>query len=171
VKIVARLRSHLQLSATNLVIIFDGEDMADARTFQGNVAAFEYACEHLECSLKDGKAVLAIVLAVRGRMCTVKLSNAEDKTIPAGSLNELLARTDLKHVCFSAMLDDKVPHVEPGELVMYTTMPELAALGKLTVAGTIVSRVMPHHTPKGGWQVRSPEHRNDAAQHTSHPQT
>jgi hypothetical protein len=143
--------------------------MADARTFHNNVEAFEYACEHLECSLKDGKAVLAIVLAVQGRMCTVKISNHEDKTIPAGSLNELLARTDLKHVCFSTMLDAKVPHVEPGELVMYTTMPELAALGKESVAGTIISRVIPHHTPKGGWQVRSVEHRSDAAEQTSQP--
>lgn len=128
--------------------------MAEARTFPTNADAFEYACEHLDGSLKDGRAVLAIVLAVQGRMCSVKIANREDKTIPAGSLNELLARHDLTHVCFSAMLGDKVSHVEPGDLVMYTTMPELAAAGKATVAGTIVSRVNPHYTSRSGWQVR-----------------
>jgi len=138
--------------------------MAGARTFQTNEEAFEYACEHLDCSLQDKRAVLAIVLATHGRMCTVKIANREDKTIPTGTLNELLARTDLTHVCFSTMLDDKVPKVEPGELVMYTTMPELAAVGKDTVAGTIISRVTPHHTPKGGWQVRSAEPRGEAAE-------
>jgi hypothetical protein len=138
--------------------------MAEARTFQSNEEAFEYACEHLDCSLKDGKPVLAIVLAVHGRMCSVKIANPEDKSIPTGTLNELLARTDLTNVCFSAMLDAKVPNVEVGELVMYTTMPELAAAGKSTVAGTIVSRVTPHYTSKGGWQSRAAEQRNTTAE-------
>src|SRR5690606_19328861 len=114
-----------------------GVAMAEARTFQSNEAAFEYACEHLDCSLKDGRPVLAIVLAVQGRMCSVKIAHPEYKTIPTGSLNELLARTDLRNVCFSAMLDAKVPNVHVGDLVLYTTMPELAAAGKETVAGTI----------------------------------
>jgi hypothetical protein len=137
--------------------------MAEARTFKSNADAFEYACEHLDCSLKEGRAVLAIVLAVQGRMCSVKIANRDDKTIPTGSLNELLARTDLAHVCFSAMLDDKVPQLTPGDLVMYATMPELAAAGKTTTAGTILSKAYPHYTNKGGWQVRSPEHRSTAA--------
>lgn len=132
--------------------------MAD-RTFASNEEAFAFACEHLDCSLKDGRAVLGIVIATQGRMCSVKIANPEDKTIPQGTLNELLARTDLSHVCFSAMLDDKVPQVEVGELVLYTAMPELAAAGKAMVAGTIVARVTPHYTDKGGWQLRASEHR------------
>ena len=135
--------------------------MAEVRTFQSNADAFEYACEHLDCSFKDGKAaVLAIVLAVQGRMCSVKVANREDKTIPTGSLNELLARNDLVNVCFSAMLADNVQHLEPGELVMYTTMPELVAVGKPTVAGTVISRVNPHYTSKSGWQVRPAQRHN-----------
>ena len=126
--------------------------MAQARTFQTNAEAFEFACEHLDSSLKDGKAVLGVVLAVHGRMCSVKIANREDKSIPAGTMNELLARTDLTHVCFSAMLDSKLSHVEPGDLVLYTTMPELAAVGKDTVAGTVVSKVNPHYSGKAGWQ-------------------
>lgn len=131
--------------------------MAEVRTFESNADAFEFACEHLECSLKDGKAVLGIVLGVQGRMCSVKIANREDKSIPTGSLNELLARTDLTHVCFSAMLDSKVPSLHVGDLVMYTTMPELAAAGKSTVAGTIVSKVTAHYTGKSGWHVVRPE--------------
>jgi hypothetical protein len=126
--------------------------MAQARTFQTNAEAFEFACEHLESSLKDGKPVLGVVLAVHGRMCSVKIANREDKSIPTGTMNELLARTDLTHVCFSAMLDNKLSHVEPGDLVLYTTMPELAAVGKDTVAGTVVSKVNPHYSGKAGWQ-------------------
>lgn len=137
--------------------------MSDTRTFATHAEAFEYACEHLDCSLKDGKPVLGVVLAVNGRMCAVKIAHPDDRTIPSGTLNELLARTDLEHVCFSTMLADKVTHVEPGDLVMYTTMPELAAVGKETVAGTIVSRVLPHYTRKGGWQVRSAEQRSETA--------
>jgi hypothetical protein len=136
--------------------------MAEVRTFESNAEAFEFACEHLDCSLKDGRPVLAIVLGVQGRMCSVKIANPEDKSIPAGTLNELLARSDLTHVCFSAMLDDKVPNVQLGELVLYTTMPELAAAGKSTVAGTIVSRVMPHYSSKTGWQARPTEDRSAA---------
>ena len=139
--------------------------MAETHTFQTNAEAFEFACEQLDCSLADGKPVLAIVLAVHGRMCTVKIANRDDKSIPSGNLNELLAQGHLKHVCFSTMLDNKVPLVEPGELVLYKTMPELAAAGKETVAGTIVARVMPHHTPKGGWHHRPTEHRKDAGAH------
>ena len=142
-------------------------EMTEARTFQTNEEAFEYACEHLDCSLADGKPVLAIVLAVHGRMCTVKIANREDKSIPVGTLNELLARGDLQRVCFSTMLDDKVPQVEPGELVLYTTMPELAAAGKETVAGTVVARVVPHHTPKGGWQHRPADPRKEATRERS----
>jgi hypothetical protein len=126
--------------------------MAQARTFQTNAEAFEFACEHLDASLKDGKAVLGVVLAVHGRMCSVKIANREDKSIPAGTMNELLARTDLTHVCFSAMLDSKLSQVAPGDLVMYTTMPELAAVGKDTVAGTVVAKVNPHYSGKAGWQ-------------------
>ncbi len=137
--------------------------MAESRIFSSNEAAFEYACEHLDCSLKDGRPVLAIVLGVQGRMCSVKIANSEDKSIPAGTLNELLARADLTHICFSAMLDDKVPNIQVGDLVLYTTMPELAAVGKSTVAGTVVARVFPHYTAKGGWQTRLPEPRGDAA--------
>jgi hypothetical protein len=91
---------------------------------------------------------------MQGRMCAVKIANPEDKSIPSGTLNELLARSELTHVCFSAMLADKVPHLERGDLVLYTTMPELAAAGKTTVAGTIISRVEPHYSGKTGWQVR-----------------
>jgi hypothetical protein len=135
--------------------------MAEARTFATNTDAFEYACEHLDCSLKEGRAVLAIVLAVHGRMCSVKIANREDKSIPTGTLNELLARTDLTRVCFSAMLEDKVPNLSPGDLVLYTTMPELAAAGKSTVAGTIVSKAYPHYTSKSGWQTRAAEQRSE----------
>jgi len=134
--------------------------MAEARTFESNADAFEYACEHVDSSLKDGKPVLAIVLAVQGRMCSVKIANREDKTIPSGTLKELLARTDLTHVCFSAMLDHKVSSVSPGDLVLYTTMPELAAAGKATVAGTVVSKVHAHYTSKAGWH-RAVEHRSE----------
>ena len=127
------------------------------RTFESNAEAFEYACEHLDCSLKDGKAVLGIVLAVQGHMCSVKIANREDKTIPEGTLSELLARTDLTHVCFSAMLADKVPALRPGDLVLYTTMPELAAANKSTVAGTVTAKVTPHYTSRGTWQAYSTE--------------
>lgn len=130
--------------------------MAD-RTFTSNVEAFEYACEHLDCSLENGKPVLGIVLAVQGRMCSVKIANREDKTIPTGTLTEMLARTDLAHVCFSAMLENKVPSLQPGDLVLYTTMPELAAVGKYTVAGTVIAKVTPHYTSRGTWQTWSPE--------------
>lgn len=125
------------------------------RTFASNEEAFEYACEHLDCSLKEGHPVLGIVLAVNGRMCSVKIANKEDKTIPSGTLTELLARTDVTHVCFSAMLADKVPQLQPGDLVLYTTMPELAAANKATVAGTVTAKVTPHYTSKGTWQVYS----------------
>ena len=131
--------------------------MAENRTFESTAEAFAYACEHLDSSLKDGKGVLAVVLGVQGRICAVKIANPDDKTIPEGTLNELLVRTDLTHVCFSAMLADNVPTVQRGDLVMYTTMPELAAAGKSTVAGTIVSKAFPHYTSKSGWQVRQPE--------------
>jgi hypothetical protein len=144
--------------------------MAESRTFTTNEEAFEYACEHLDCSLKDGRAVLAIVLGVQGRMCSVKIANPEDKSIPVGTLNELLARADLSHVCFSAMLDDKVTSVAPGELVLFTTMPELAAVGKSTVAGTVVLQVAPHYTTKGGWQSRAlAEQRAQAASAAAPP--
>jgi hypothetical protein len=144
--------------------------MAEPRTFATSTEAFEYACEQVDCSLKDGRAVLAVVLAVRGRVCAVKVANPEDKSIPEGTLPELLARTDLNHVCFSAMLDPKVPDVEPGDLVMYTTMPELAAIGKTTTAGSIVARVVPHYTPKGGWQVWRPPAENAAEQNAESPE-
>lgn len=52
------------------------------------------------------------------------------------------------------MIADKVPNLVVGDLVMYTTMPELAAAGKTTVVGTIVSRVNPHHSARTRWQVR-----------------
>lgn len=129
------------------------------RTFTSNVEAFEYACEHLDCSLEDGRPVLGIVLAVQGRMCSVKIANREDRTIPSGTLTELLARGDVTHVCYSAMLADKVPQLQPGDLVLYTTMPELAAAGKATVAGTVTAKVTPHYTSKGAWQVYSSQPR------------
>nr|MBO2489013.1 hypothetical protein [Gammaproteobacteria bacterium] len=132
------------------------EIMTD-RTFASNEEAFEFACEHLDCSLEDGRPVLAIVLAVQGRMCSVKIANREDKRIPTGTITELLARADLKHVCFSAMLDNKVPALKPGDLVLYTALPELAAEGKFTVAGTVVAKVAPCYTSKGTWQPWSPE--------------
>jgi hypothetical protein len=138
-------------------------NMAEVRTFETNTEAFEFACEHLDSSLQDGKPVLAIVLGVQGHMCSVKIANREDKTVPTGPLNELLARTDLAHVCFSAMLEDKVPTLTAGDLVMYTTMPELAAAGKSTIAGTIVAKVGPHYTAKSGWQ-RYAEPRPEAFQ-------
>lgn len=145
--------------------------MAEVRTFQSNADAFEYACEHLDCSLKEGRPVLAVVLGIHGRMCAVKIANPEDKSIPAGTLNELLARTDLTHVCFSAMLADNVPQLQPGDLVMYSTMPELAAVGKATVAGTIVSKVDPHYSGKGGWQTHKTEPRNPPPEQPPQPAT
>lgn len=128
--------------------------MANVRTFESNIEAFEFACDHLDNSFKNGQPVLGIVLAVQGRMCSVKLANSEDKSVPDAPLTELLARADLKHVCFSAMLDHKVDHLTPGGLVLYTTMPELAAAGKTTVAGTVISKAYPHYSMKTGWQVR-----------------
>jgi hypothetical protein len=131
--------------------------VADIRVFESNAAAFEYACEHLDVSLQDGRAVLAIVLSVQGRMCSVKIANKKDKSIPGGSINELLALPDPADICFSTMMADKVPNLVVGDLVMYTTMPELAALGKTTTVGTIISRVNPQHSSKTGWQVRPDE--------------
>lgn len=131
--------------------------MTDIRTFESNAEAFEFACEHLDCSLKEGRAVLAVVLGVQGRICTVKIANRNDSSIPSGSLNALLAQDDSANICFSAMIADKVPNLVCGDLVLYTTMPELAAAGKTSVVGTIVSRVNPHHSTKTGWQVRADE--------------
>ena len=131
--------------------------MAEVKTFESNGAAFEFACANLDNSLKDGRPVLGVVLAVQGRMCSVKLANRDDMTIPDAPLNELLARDDLPHVCFSAMLDPKVPQLAQGDLVLYTTMPELAAVGKTTVAGTVVSKAYPHYSSKTGWQTKLPE--------------
>jgi hypothetical protein len=138
------------------------------RIFESNAQAFEYACEHLDCSLRDGQPVLGVVLAVQGRMCSVKIAHRDDKTIPHGTLSELLSRTDLLNVCFSAMLAEKVPQLQVGDLVLYTSMPELVAANRSTVAGTIIAKVMPHHSTKGGWQVQAvqpppapnPEHSN-----------
>jgi hypothetical protein len=131
--------------------------MAEVQTFETNADAFQYACEHLDCSLENGRPVLAIVLAVQGRMCSVKIAHPDDASIPSGSFTELLAQPDLKHVCFSAMLEDKVPQLAVGDLVLYTTMPELAAVGKETVAGTIVAKAYPYYSPKTGWQTKLPE--------------
>jgi hypothetical protein len=125
------------------------------RIFESNAQAFEFACEHLDCSLRDGRPVLGVVLAVQGRMCSVKIAHRDDKTIPDGTLSELLSRTDLLNVCFSAMLAEKVPQLHVGDLVLYTTMPELVAANKPTVAGTIIAKVMPHYTTKSGWQVQA----------------
>ncbi len=136
----------------------------DIRTFESNAEAFEFACEHLDCSLKDGRAVLAIVLGVQGRICTVKLANPDDKSIPTGSLNALLAQHDSANICFSAMLADKVPDLTCGDLVLYTTMPELAAAGKTTVVGTISSRVAPHYSSRSGWQAHVDESKARIAQ-------
>lgn len=138
--------------------------MTDIRTFETNAQAFEFACQHLDCSLKDGRAVLAVVLGVQGRICTVKIANPNDKSIPTGSLNALLAQGDSANICFSAMIADKVPELVPGDLVLYTTMPELAAAGKTTVVGTITSRVNPHHSSKTGWQVRVDEKKAEPVQ-------
>jgi hypothetical protein len=121
-----------------------------SHVFESNEKAFEYACEHLDCSLQSAP-VLGIVLAVNGRLCSVKIANREDSSIPTGTLTELLARADMKHVCFSAMLADKVPSLKPGDLVLYTTMPELAAAGKATVTGTVTAKVLPEYTKKSGW--------------------
>ena len=131
--------------------------MAEVRVFESNAAAFEFACEHLDVSLQDGRAVLAVVLSVQGKMCSVKIANRSDKGIPAASINELLAQPDPAHICFSTMIADKVPSLVAGDLVMYMAMPELAAAGKTTVAGTVVSRVNPQYSPRSGWQVRPDE--------------
>ena len=125
-----------------------------SKVFESNQQAFEYACEHLDCSLQAGPT-LGIVLGVNGRLCSVKIANREDSTIPTGTLTELLARSDMKHVCFSAMLADKVPSLKPGDLVLYSTMPELAAAGKATVSGTVTAKVLPQYTNKSGWQIYS----------------
>jgi hypothetical protein len=125
--------------------------MAD-RTFASNEEAFAYACEHLDCSLRDGRSVLGIVLGVQGHMCSVKVANRDDSLIPTGTLTALLAQSDLSHVCFSAMIADKVPQLQPGDLVLYTTMPELAAADKPMVAGTVIAKVAPHYTSRGTWQ-------------------
>lgn len=125
-----------------------------SHVFESNEKAFEYACEHLDCSVQAGPT-LGIVVAVNGRLCSVKIANREDSSIPSGTLTELLARTDAKYVCFSAMLADKVPSLKPGDLVLYTTMPELAAAGKATVAGTVTAKVLPQYTNKSGWQIWS----------------
>lgn len=122
------------------------------RSFESNVQAFEFACEHLNCSLRDGQPVLGVVLAVQGRMCSVKIAHREDKTIPSGTLTQLLSSADLQNICFSAMLAEKVPQLHVGDLVLYTTMPELAAANKATVAGTVIAKVLPHYSTKGGWQ-------------------
>jgi hypothetical protein len=125
------------------------------RSFESNAQAFEFACEHLDCSLRDGQPVLAVVLTVHGRMCGVKIAHPDDKTIPSGTLSELLSRTDLMNVCFSAMLAEKVPQLRIGDLVLYTTMPELVAANKPIVAGTIIAKVLPHYSTKGGWQTEA----------------
>lgn len=126
--------------------------MAD-RTFASNEEAFAFACEHLDCSLRDGRPVLGIVLGVQGHMCSVKVANRDDSSIPSGTLTELLAQTELSHVCFSAMVADKVPQLQAGDLVLYTTMPELAAADKPMVAGTVVAKVAAHYTSRGTWQA------------------
>lgn len=133
--------------------------MAD-RTFASNEEAFAFAGEHLDCSLRDGRPVLGIVLGVQGHMCSVKVANREDSSIPQGTLSELLAQSELTHVCFSAMIADKVPQLQSGDLVLYTTMPELAAADKPMVAGTVTAKVTPHYTSRGTWQPFSTAAKN-----------
>jgi hypothetical protein len=79
-------------------------------------------------------------------MCSVKVANRDDSSIPSG-------QTELSHICFSAMVADKVPQLQTGDLVLYTTMPELAAADKPMVAGTVIGKVAPHYTSRGTWQA------------------
>lgn len=130
--------------------------------FKSNAAAFEYACRYLDNSLENERAVVAIVLAVKGRQCVVKFANNADPSIPSGSVKDILeaGAADAFHTMNpAAPLIDRVASVKRGDLVMYVAAKEAAAAGRPGLAGIIVARVKPIYLiDKQGWQLYPPEH-------------
>ena len=97
--------------------------------------------------------VLAIVLAVKnnGDYC-LKISNAEDSTIPQESPEEILEKGNFQNICLSAKPINSVPRLNKGDLVMYAAPMELAMVGMGRMAGVILARVTPiYNLEKSGW--------------------
>jgi hypothetical protein len=116
------------------------EKKAKILAFKTNEFAFEYACKYLVCRRELLVPVLGIVLAVNaGNGPCVKIANKTDPTIPDSNYAELLETADTTFVCFLTEVEEGVPSIQRGDLVIF--VPRLIAADGWLQVGTIVQKV------------------------------
>jgi hypothetical protein len=120
--------------------------------FKNSVGAFEYACLYLDTSLENENAVLGYVLeATNNNHAWVKLSNPDDSTIPAGSIQEIGYD---KNISPSAPSLNHVPQLSKGDLVMCKAPAELAIMGRGALGAIIIDKIKPvYDITAGGWVI------------------
>lgn len=124
--------------------------LPDVLYFKSNQAAFEYACKFCITTLENEQPVVGIVLEARHSKCCVNLSNDSDPSVPTQTPDELLNKGMIENICFAAAPIEGVPSLAVGDLVFYVALPELAAMGKGTMAGLIVAKIKPAIEVKTG---------------------
>lgn len=113
----------------------------------------------MNTSLENEKPVVGVIFEKDGDNYGIKLSNPDDPSIPAESVNQLIEAGNIKNISISNKPLDRVPPLQKGDLVLCILPAELAALGAELGVGTIcvviVAKVKPIFDTKTGLVIET----------------
>ena len=123
------------------------KDIPEILPFKDNKSAFEYACNFLECDLKAGAVLPAFVQQVAPyshdnslQQCMISVANRD------GGIS-----------LFSVTVNNTVPHLDAGDLVLYTVDsfvsidPNVAS--PLNIIGFVTAKIQPEFHLTKGWRI------------------
>lgn len=116
--------------------------MGEVLTFKDNKAAFQYACDFLDCKGQDNKVLPALV---------TKIAQTKDGLQACALL--LASRSGGDEVLYCTTLNETVPPLTEGDLVAY----HLIKYKRLSLLrghlGFVIAKLEPQYEVNRGWRV------------------
>lgn len=126
--------------------------------FKDNMAAFEFACQYLDCTLTEGGNLPALVLDPRELFGTSSSTKIQQDGTQIATLR--VASNDSGFIVFASTLGANGPTLQPGQLVIWQAGRYVAQVAeaaktkdkRIGWAGLIIATLKPEYR-EGCWII------------------
>lgn len=129
------------------------ENTNNELVFKSNMAAFEYACKYLDCTLNEGATLPAIVIDAKDELGTEKSVKTQDDGSQLAMIK--VASSEGGFIVLANTAGKESTILKPGDFVAWQAMQHMPDIGKIAGdlifgwAGLIIGTLKPELTSNG----------------------